>query len=197
MEKLNHSEELRLNTRDVHLQLETKLIPIIQRVSTRSKYEFLLKTFFTFYAPLEKRLCAVSGIEQLTSPLQLRKVDSLNRDIIALNSSTENLPLCEDLPDCSNLSRALGIMYVLEGSVLGGRGIASIISKKVTTEPCLPFAFFLYYGNDPKAMWNKFRDTLDSNETLSRASLLSAASETFTKFEAWIDKRYNIYPESS
>lgn len=197
MEILSHSNELRLNTRHVHLQLETKLIPIIRRVSTRSQYEFLLKTFYTFYAPLEKRLCAVSGIEGLTNPLQLRKVDGLNRDIMALNGNTENLPLCEDLPDCSNLSRAVGILYVLEGSVLGGKGIANIISKNITADPSLPFSFFLYYGNEPQAMWNKFRARLDSNETLSKASLLSSASETFTKLEAWIDKRHNIDPQST
>ena len=192
MEILSHSNELRLYTRNVHLQLETRLIPIIRKVRTRSQYEFLLKTFYTFFAPLEKRLCTVSTLEQLTTALQLRKADSLYRDIISLNGSTENLALCENLPDCSNLSEALGIMYVLEGSVLGGKAIANIISKNMKDDPSLPFSFFLYYGDEPQAMWNKFRHSLDSDMTLSKASLLSSAFETFTKFEAWIDKRYNM-----
>lgn len=196
MEMLGNSEELRLNTRYVHLQLETKLIPIIERVSTRLQYEFLLKTFYSFYAPLEKTLCTISGVEQLITVLQLRKADSLSRDIIALNGSTEDLSLCEDLPDPSNLSRALGIMYVLEGSVLGGKGIAKIISKNITADRSLPFSFFLCYGNEPQAVWNKFRHSLDSDRTLSKASLLASASETFTKFEAWIDKRHSTYPEN-
>ena len=101
MEILSHSNELRLYTRNVHLQLETRLIPIIRKVRTRSQYEFLLKTFYTFFAPLEKRLCTVSTLEQLTTALQLRKADSLYRDFISLNGSTENLALCENLPDCS------------------------------------------------------------------------------------------------
>jgi len=193
MEILSHSEELKLNTRSVHHQLEMKLIPIIQSVSTPSQYVFLLKTFYTFYAPLEKQLSSVFGIEDVTSTFQLRKVESLKEDIFALDATAEELPLCQDLPQCSDLSTAFGILYVMEGSVLGGKGIASIISKNLTAESSLPFHFFLYYGDDQKAMWNKFKDALDSKKNLSRQTLLSSAAETFVKFKTWIDKRYTFF----
>ncbi len=189
MEKPAISEQLKTHTRQVHLQLEQRLIPLIQSIATRSEYVDLLKIFYTFYAPLENRLATVAGIENLAADIQLRKADSLEKDITVLEDSTANLAFCSELPACNNVSRALGIMYVMEGSVLGGKVIANIITKNLATDTSLPFSFFLHYGNEAKIVWNQFKTRLDSTENLFKPDTLSAAVDTFVLFKNWIDKK--------
>ena len=188
MKGLTHSEELKIHTEQVHRQLEQRLIPLIQSVTTPSQYTDLLKIFYTFYLPLENRLSAVVGIENATTDIHLRKAESLKKDIIDLHDNTDNLFFCSDLPTCVNLSRAFGIMYVLEGSVLGGKTIANMIKKKLPGGATLPFSFFLHYGDDAKVTWQQFKTTLDCTENLIRPDILSAATDTFTLFKNWIDR---------
>lgn len=192
MGRLTHSEALKTHTRDVHIQLEQMLIPLIQSVSTRTQYAELLKIFYTFYAPVEQRLSGVSGIENLIAGIQLRKADSLKKDITALEATTDGLSLCDDLPRCTNLSHAFGIMYVLEGSVLGGKSIAHIVTKKLPADTSLPFSFFLHYGDDAKTTWDQFKAKLDSTENLSTPALLAAATDTFILFNQWIDENSSL-----
>lgn len=186
MEELTHSEELKIHTKKAHVELEQLMIPLIRSVSTPSQYLQLLKVFYTFYAPLEKRLSKVPGINNLTGDIQLRKADSLYNDIMAIEASPVDVSFCSDLPECTNLSRACGIMYVLEGSVLGGSVIANMISDKMPRNASLPFSFFLYYGDQAKMMWSLFKAKLDSMDNLSRSDVLSAARETFVLFGRWI-----------
>ncbi|HYF69199.1 MAG TPA: biliverdin-producing heme oxygenase [Ohtaekwangia sp.] len=188
MERPVNSEQLKTHTHKVHVQLEQTLIPIIQNIRTQSQYANLLKIFYTFYSPIENQLSSVTGIESLTSGIGLRKTDSLRKDILALKASTDHLALCSDLPTCTNLSHAFGIMYVLEGSVLGGNAISKMVTKQLPTEPPPPFSFFLHYGNDAKIKWQHFKTKLDSNGDLLQSDLFSAATDTFTLFNNWIEK---------
>lgn len=183
-----YSQELKAYTAKEHLELEQKLIPMIKDVKNVSQYAALLKLFFGFYAPLEKKLSDVVDLKNVITGMQLRKAESLKNDIIAIQSPVENVLLCDDLPGVVNLSSALGILYVLEGSTLGGKGIAGILKKNLATEAAIPFSFFLYYGDDTKKMWDRFKDKLDSTSNLSKDDLLSAASETFILFKRWIQK---------
>jgi len=188
MESTSKSEQLKSHTHKVHVHLEQTLIPIIQRISIRSDYADLLKIFYTFYAPIENQLSSVAGMESLTSGIELRKADSLRKDILALNASTDHLVMCSDLPKCANLSHAFGVMYVLEGSVLGGKAIANMIARQLPTDPLLPFSFFLHYGDEAKMKWQHFKTRLDSTADLSQPDLFSAANDTFICFKSWIEK---------
>lgn len=193
MERLPNSELLKIHTREAHVQLEHTLIPIIQSISSRSQYADLLKVFYTFYAPVEKQLSEVPCIESLTAGIDVRKADSLKRDIIALEASTDGLPLCSELPRCVDLSHAFGIMYVLEGSVLGGSVIANIVTRRLPTDASLPFSFFLHYNGDAKIKWKQFKTSLDATGDLLRPHLLSAATDTFIFFKNWIDRNIPLW----
>jgi heme oxygenase len=187
MERFLNSEQLKIQTHQVHVDLEEALIPIIRSISSRSQYAELLKMFYTFYAPIEERLSSVPGIERLTIGLELRKADSLKKDITALGAKVDGSVLCSDLPVCADLSNAFGIMYVLEGSVLGGKAIANMVTKQLPTGSSLPFSFFLHYGDEARAKWQQFKTKLDSTEGLLPPRLLSAATETFILFKHWIE----------
>ena len=190
---LTNSEQLKNYTHAVHIQFEQKLIPLIKSVSTRSEYADLLKLFYSFYAPMEKRLSMVNGIEILSNGIQLRKSTSLKEDITALSTTVENLPLCSNLPKCNDLSSAFGVMYVLEGSVLGGKTIANMITKNLPADGALPFSFFLHYGDDARLMWSQFKTRLDSIKNLSKPDILLAATDTFLVFQDWIDKSAHLF----
>lgn len=188
MEKLTNSEFLKIETQEMHAQLEQMLIPIIQSISTLDQYAGLLKVFYSFYGPLEHRLSQVAYIEHYPGGIDLRKADSLKGDLTALGERTDNLRLCSELPRCIDLSHAFGIMYVLEGSVLGGKAIATIITRCLPVGTAIPFSFFLHYRNDAKIKWQQFKTRLDSTDDLLRPHLLAAATDTFILLRNWINK---------
>jgi heme oxygenase len=188
MEKLANSDFLKAHTQEVHVQLEQMLIPIIQSISTLEQYASLLKIFYSFYAPAEDQLSKVPYIERYISGVDLRKADSLKRDIIALGESTVNMRLCSELPACIDLSDAFGIMYVLEGSVLGGKAIATIITRCLPANSAIPFSFFLHYNGNAKIKWQQFKTHLDNTDGLLQPQLLTAATNTFVLFKDWIKK---------
>jgi heme oxygenase len=182
-----YSQELKISTEKIHFELEQRLIPVIQNVKSLPQYAALLKLFFGFYSPLEKQLSNVSDIENVFADIRLRKADRLKTDILAIEPHVKNVLLCDNLPKAVDLSSALGILYVLEGSTLGGIGIASILRKNLAIDT-LPFSFFFYYGNDTKKMWDQFKDKLDSTSNLRRPELLYSAFETFRLFKTWVEK---------
>lgn len=196
METPAYSEELKMHTAKVHVELEQKLIPLIESVNTLPQYARLLQIFFGFYAPLEYRLLRVADIEKVTDGIQLRKADSLKNDILAIESHAVDMVLCDDLPALSNVSSAWGVMYVLEGSTLGGKAIAKILRKKLGSDSAIPFSFFLHYGDETKEVWDQFNSKLDGASGLSKPDLLSSAAETFVLFKSWVDRNSVVIVQS-
>jgi heme oxygenase len=83
---------------------------------------------------------------------------------------------CGNLPWPDSLASALGCMYVLEGSAMGGRVVAYRAQTKLDEK--LPVSFFTSAGrSQPQRDWRAFQQSLDffgafgsydARETLSR-----------------------------
>jgi heme oxygenase (biliverdin-IX-beta and delta-forming) len=180
------AENLKDYTRSVHSELEQRLLSHIQAVRNVQHYGSLLALMYGYYAALERQL------EKFASSLpdydHRRKADSILEDLKTLNFSTESLCVCEDLPAIRSVASALGAMYVLEGSTLGGKIISKLLRKQV---PAVSesIRFFEGYRERTGEMWQRFKTHLsDSVERPHFAETQEAAHETFLKFKNWIDK---------
>jgi heme oxygenase len=88
------------------------------------------------------------------------------------------------LPPVDGTDEALGRMYVLEGSTLGG----TFIDRHLATLPGLTTAgrlrAFSPYGEDTGAMWHAFR-RVTRERTSDNGRVVAAASTTFRVLAAW------------
>ena len=89
------------------------------------------------------------------------------------------------LPEISGHAAALGAMYVIEGSTLGGQIICNMLKKQLKIEDGL--SFFSGYGEQTIPMWKRFQAVLDLPGSQQGDKIIEAANDTFGKFEVWFD----------
>lgn len=180
------ANELKERTSPVHTSLERKLLSHIQLVRDERQYIKLLTLMYGYYAALEERLEDFK--HAIPDYDRRRKAQSIADDLIALGHQAETLKLATDLPEITSIPQAMGCMYVLEGSTLGGKIISKILLKQV---PSLGHSmrFFQGYNDEAMEMWQKFKQCLDQIVTEdSHEEAQRAATETFVKFKNWIEQ---------
>ena len=92
-----------------------------------------------------------------------------------------------DLPGITNEDEAIGALYVLEGSTLGGKIISAMIKKVLIDADDSILSFYNGYGEESEKMWSSFTNAMNEHskgEEQSR-TITEAAKETFVKFKAW------------
>jgi heme oxygenase len=119
-----------------------------------------------------------------------QRADRAARDLAALGRSPREiarLPLCLA---AARLVRspeaAIGSLYVLEGSTLGGQ----IISRGLAGAPWLPaegLGYFDPYGVATGTMWRQFRIWAETVSTTSGTpAIIAGAVATFDTLHAWL-----------
>ena len=66
-----------------------------------------------------------------------------------------------ELPSIRSHQHALGALYVIEGSTLGGKIISKMISHQIPSTDGHGLTFFNSYGDDTITMWERFKVILD------------------------------------
>jgi heme oxygenase len=182
---------LREATREQHASIE-HVLPLMQPGLRIGSYRRILEAFLGFYAPLEAALAQLARRVPGAISLEGRfKVPWLQDDLRALSvpeSELAAIPECRDVPVIDSTPRALGCMYVLEGATLGGQLIAPRLKEYLGLAPGKGATFFAGYGASTGAMWRSFVATLDGESPPHQATV-SAAAETFDRFEAWLRAR--------
>ena len=179
------ADELKEHTRDVHAALEKKLLTHIQVVDNAEQYRSLLTLMYGYYAAVERQL--ESFKDSLPDYDRRRKSQAILGDLQQLGYATDALPVCHDVPIIDSVPSALGAMYVLEGSTLGGKVISRMLLRQV---PALDGSinFFQGYCDETMDMWQKFKDHLHfsvNEPNYHKANM--AAKETFVKFKNWLE----------
>ena len=113
-------------------------------------------------------------------------------DLLVLQVSNPEICQENQLPVIDSPFRALGALYVMEGSTLGGVYIVKMIQKKLSGKENI-FHFFSGYGDRNPLMWNRFKNALDHSTADEEeiALILSGAEDTFHKFYEWINVNQN------
>jgi len=164
--------------------LEARL-PFFSPSFDSADYRRLLQAYYGFHFPLEHCLSDYQGRERHKAP-------TLARDLLALGLSEADvgaLPLCQALPAIHDEASALGVMYVLEGSTLGGQVLKRAMAERLGIGHDSGAAFLDVYGERTGSYWRSFLERLGRAPAAEQAATMQAAIDTFTRFEAWLDHR--------
>ena len=84
---------------------------------------------------------------------------------------------------------ALGCMYVLEGSTLGGRVILKHIAHSLEILPDTGGAFFAGYGEKTGSLWKGFLQSLNeyAENNISDEEIIEGAKDTFTSIKKYFE----------
>ncbi len=163
-------ERLRAATRHDHLRLEDDL-RIVQRLATPAGRRTMIARYHRLHVPAECALAPlVSDVPGLDFRLR-RRAGLLEAALGQIGIGSPAEP-CPALPAIGSRAEALGFLYVLEGSSLGGRMILKALVGGGHDVGML--AFLDPYGPATGEMWRHFLAVLD-RETFGDAALIEAA----------------------
>ncbi len=182
-------ERLRSATHAAHAQIEgaVRLLP----EPTRTRYLWFLEKQYGFYVPLEARWAECVALpagfdwDQVT-----RAVPMLVKDLLALGVDPAGLPLCRSMPDLGTTARALGVLYVVEGSTLGSQVLARRIKEVLGIGPDDGAAFVQGHGPRTRPNWEavcSLLETFGVVQPQAIGELLASAADCFACLRRWLD----------
>ncbi|BDC50335.1 biliverdin-producing heme oxygenase [Bryobacterales bacterium F-183] len=185
MQELTLPERLKQQTAAIHKSVEDRL-DLLRDGFSLTDYSQLLARFYGFYAPWERAALPLLMDWNAELFVGREKVPALAADLHFLGIDASSLPLCEQLPDVSDLPRALGSAYVLEGSTLGGQFLSNHFRKTLQI-PAEALHFYTVYGRETGYRWKSFQKALSEAESLGdRETFVVAARSTFEALAAWL-----------
>jgi len=175
-------------TRTQHERLEG-LMPFDERL-TMSTYQDVLRRFLGLFEPLESALQKQPLPSALNFPTRMRQ-GSLINDLLTVGVAADDIrsiPRCHDFNSLRNLPYAIGCMYVVEGSRLGGQHISRLVRERlgIGESGC---EFFSSHGVEVGVMWRSFCDIVRSLviEPLDQNDFIEGATFSFSIFSLWME----------
>ena len=183
------SEELKESTKTNHQLLEKALVAKMKAIRSEKEYAELLTLFYSYFGGLESRINEVIDGDLLPDNAQRRKTQALANDLEHLGFKSPERATGDDLPQLNTHLQALGALYVIEGSTLGGKIISKMMQQQLGLD-AQSLSFFNGYGDHTEQMWNTFKTALNKDNLLpaQQAEVIAAANETFLKFGQWFEK---------
>lgn len=129
--------------------------------------------------------------EDISSQLKFTaaaKKEAIAQDARELNISVDDTPVA--LAE-NNIAYALGALYVMEGSMLGGNVIAKTL-KKNDAFSAHEFNYFTFYKDTLGANWKEFLGTLTST-VQDEAAIESSVKGATQVYEALISKARTLF----
>jgi heme oxygenase len=190
------TDQLKTATLPAHQQLEKLLVYRIKSIHSKEQYLGLLRLFYGFCLPLEEIMMDLLPQNILPDLAERRKAGALLHDIQGMHMGGDvNIPLCGQMPALTNTGEALGALYVMEGSTLGGAIIVKMVQDRVPALVDESLRFFYGYGPETAAKWDLFKETLNvfAATEQDQQAVIYGANETFQAFHAWI-QQHEITP---
>ena len=169
-------------TNAVHMRLHAH--PGFAAVQTetidRAGYTALLVRLHGFHRPFE----IIAGLPPVRSSRLACDLADLGIDAERLG----RLSHCQNIPALRTPGDILGARYVVEGSALGGRGLARHLDALLGTGVIAGRRFFSGSGAGTGAAWRAYLAQLAgvSGDAAARRRIVGAAAATFAAFEAWL-----------
>lgn len=184
----NLLERLRAATRPHHDRMEE----IFRLPATREEHAAWTATFLGFVEPFERELVAALGGANQRFFADRLKAGWLRADLQALGWSDDaiaSVPRCQELPALTSVPRALGALYVFEGSTLGGQMISRHLESVVGLSDGVGYSYFRSYGSEVGSRWQQFRGWLvEKGGGAAEAEIIAAANDTFACLRQWCVK---------
>lgn len=173
---------LRTKTSESHKKLEALPISsaIINPAITVEQYALYLSLMYDIVSNFENEVYPI--LNDIISDLEERKKAHLilnDLEIIGI-SKTETIAPFKNLSEIS-VPFAMGMMYVIEGSTLGGRFIVKNIESSLDYKDQNGASYFSGYGNKTGSSWKKYLNVLTDFELKTKAEeeIIKGADYTF------------------
>ena len=178
---------LRSATAKAHLRLEQEL-DLLTPPLLKPRFAWLLRRFLGFHLAWEQAMAAAPGFSELIA--QRSRLDHLRRDLAALGVSGAEIEATPRCAAAAGLARtpeaALGSLYVMEGSTLGGQ----VIGRALADTPWRPadgLTYFNPYGERTGAMWRAFKTAATQIcRPGAEAAVEAGAVRTFELLTRWL-----------
>lgn len=183
-------EQLKTRTADAHTRLEE--LPVSKSILSESlnqeSYAHYLMLMRDVVADTETNIFPlVNAISDLDSR---RKLSHINAD---LSHAADEVSTPQKIFNHENMSPAfaLGILYVVEGSALGGRFILKNVEKTLGYSAESGASYFAGYGNTTGSMWKHFMNEISEYEAANNAGeeIIAGAVFAFKSIEKHFSKR--------
>lgn len=181
---------LKEQTKDHHQKLESLIISRVKSLDSKLAYANFLKLFYGFIAPLEEKIASIKEVTDNDKINNREKAWMILQDINYLNPHDNNFQTTDNLPQINTFDEAIGALYVLEGSTLGGKYIRKMIASRLQMPENEGFLYFSSYADNTDNMWKAFKNVVDAlpHSAEIEDNVLKSANETFIKFKRWIDE---------
>jgi len=175
------SEKIREETKPAHLSLEKLVIQQLKSIRNDEDYAAFLKKFYTYFNQVEKVIAPYMTKEVLPDYLERRNSSFLKRDIEELGNNIDDVSVVA-VPEITDKVSALGALYVMEGSIMGGKIIVQMLEKLGVTNG---LSFFSGYGAETGKRWAVFTQVMNETANTDRLEekAVHTANETFSLFE--------------
>lgn len=190
-------DRLRESTSDLHHALEHTFHAeaIASGNITRAQYEEVLSLFLGFHRPVEKVIEELHLESFLPDIAERMRTKQLYNDLKKLGFSQaqiDELPDCPSIPCPKTVEQALGVLYVLEGSTLGGRVILKMLASHIENNviPAEATTYYAGHGDNTGTFWKDF--TMSCGHILQtenqQQQAIDFAKQTFLLLYQWMEK---------
>ena len=176
---------LRNTTTQVHKDLEAMPVSkiIMSPELTVAGYIDYLCKVYAIHHSIENSVFPVL-VETVTDVEKRKKIELIIHDLKTLET---RIPVVDSFLDADfrgNVPFCMGMLYVSEGSTLGGQYILKNIQKVLGGQAADATTFLNAYGPRTGSMWKAFTDILSTyDESLSEAEMKEVAAGAVYGFE--------------
>jgi heme oxygenase len=183
------TDKIKEATLQNHQQVEKVLVSKMKGMRSVNDYVNLLRLFYGYFSGLEQQIKPYINAATLPDHDDRRKTAAIANDLATLSGTLPDVATGEALPAISNELEALGALYVIEGSTLGGKIISQMIQQHLNITDDGGLSFFNGYGDNTQPMWDTFKASLNTAVKTQddEVVVVNAANETFSKFKQWIE----------
>ncbi|GAB2768849.1 biliverdin-producing heme oxygenase [Rhabdobacter roseus] len=199
LEKTTFLKQLKESTWEQHLALEqTELSQLLLSPTLGlEQYIHILYAFYGGFHPLESFLAEVLSLHKTAFRVEPRASLALE-DIRYLSGTWEPGLLPNEIPQVpsqpATTPAALGTLYVLEGSRLGGKIISKQVSKSLGVTASEGGRFFA--GTQGMESWKSFQENVESyvaQQPEAADDIIQSANDTFRRLRAYFILYYQLY----
>jgi heme oxygenase len=178
------SARLKLSVASLHDEIEAGAA-MPDGILSLADYASALGRFHAVFAPVEDNLAAFNAWPEWGIDLAgHRRTPALRADLAALGFDHAAMPLLVT-PKLDNFAAALGALYVLEGSALGGKVILRALEARLGPQIAGATAFFGGAGRQGALPWPAFKARLDAfghGRPASQVRSIAGAMAVFRQF---------------
>jgi heme oxygenase len=161
----------------------------LAEVTTPAEYRAALLHIHGFIAPIE-RMLERARIDEFVDLQKRRKAHLLLNDLAAMGMSSNELPVCETVPDLVDPTSALGWMFFVERSTLfhdaAFHRLAHVIPKTMRNAS----SYLKCYVGRAGANWRAFGARIYhvAGTSAERELVLKAAANAMACHEGWLEQ---------